>query len=496
MRRCAVGLIALGLVASACGARLSSPALTAARQRLSGPAVQAPASNTTGLGVGPAAPSVSPQASAAPADGPQPRGLSSGSSRTPIGPTVPGPSGHTTLTPTAASVNPFAGPPPGGNGGATDVGVSATEIDLGNVVTQGGPVPGLFSGAYYGAAAYAAYVNSMGGVYGRRLVVKTHDDQLQAAQNKADIEALIPSVLGFVGSFSLEDGAGAPDMQSSGTPDVGVGLSTARQQLAVNFAANPISNGFAIGPLLYFKQRYGPAVTDHIAFYIEDNPTAIANANLEQVALAHAGYKIVYSRKIEATESNFQGDVKSMQDKGVKGLILQGEVSTMARMASAMHDANFTVPFADWGAPAYDPGFISLSNGGAEGAVLYQQLAMYAGEDGAKIPEVGLFDTWLKRVAPSQTADLFAAYAWASGALLTQALIKAGPQLTRKSLLAALGTIDNFDDNGMFAPVGPASKRSPTCFIVIDVKGGKFVRDPADPPTGYRCSDGGYYKEG
>jgi branched-chain amino acid transport system substrate-binding protein len=482
-------VLACGVLSAACGARLTSSTLDAARGRGTPSAAgsSAPGAQTADATTVPAA-AVTPgdtTVSAAP---------------TAVGSSSPIAGQATARAPSSipavgSTISPFSGPPAGGNGGATDVGVSATEIDLGNVVTQGGPVPGLFSGAYYGAAAYAAYVNSQGGIYGRRLVVKTHDDQLQAAQNKADIDAFIPQVLGFVGSFSLEDAAGAPDMAAAGTPDVGVGLTPDRQQLAVNFAVNPIGHGFAIGPLLYFKQRFGPAVTDHVAFFIEDNPAAIANANLEQAALVHAGYKIVYSRKIEATETNFQGDVTTMQGDGVKGLIFQGEVSTMARMASAMHDGHFTIPFADWGAPAYDPGFISLANGGAEGAVLYQQLAMYAGEDSATLPEVSLFDQWLKRVAPSQTPDLFAAYAWASGALLTQALIKAGPHLTRQSLLAALKTFDNFDDNGMFAPVGPASKRSPTCFIVIDVKGGKFVRDAADPPTGYRCSDGGYYNE-
>jgi hypothetical protein len=178
----------------------------------------------------------------------------------------------------------------------------------------------------------------------------------------------------------------------------------------------------------------------------------------------------------------------------VKGIILQGEVSTMARMAAAMHDANFTIPFADWGAPAYDPGFITLSNGGAEGAVLNQQLAMYGGEDAQTVPEVALLDSWMKRVDPSQTIDFYAAQSWAAGALLTQALIQAGPHVTRKSVLAALGTIHHFDDNGMLAPDDPAGKVPPTCWIAMDVKGGKFVRDPADPAVGFRCNDGGYYQ--
>jgi hypothetical protein len=58
--------------------------------------------------------------------------------------------------------------------------------------------------------------------------------------------------------------------------------------------------------------------------------------------------------------------------------------------------------------------------------------------------------------------------------------------------MAELKKIDNFDGNGMLAPSGPASKRPPTCFMIINVQGGKFMR--ADPPSGFICDRGGYYR--
>ena len=50
------------------------------------------------------------------------------------------------------------------------------------------------------------------------------------------------------------------------------------------------------------------------------------------------------------------------------------------------------------------------------------------------------------------------------------------------------------DGGGMIAPNGPGTKTPPSCFLLIDVKGGKFARDPADPPTGFRCGDGAYFR--
>src|SRR3989442_4212936 len=49
------------------------------------------------------------------------------------------------------------------SGGATDVGVTATTVRLGNISTLSGPVPGLFQGAVIGTQAAVAYQNSLGG---------------------------------------------------------------------------------------------------------------------------------------------------------------------------------------------------------------------------------------------------------------------------------------------------------------------------------------------
>ena len=504
--------MAAALLATACGARLSPSQLTVARGRAGGTQVVAggggsgsgvaAGGDSTGASSGGTngATGASPGASnAGPAgatragastggagaarNGSLPSGIAAG------GATTPGAASRAGATTTAACA---AGA--GGNG-PTDVGVTPTEIDLGNVTTLGGPVPGLFAGAYYGALAFAAYQNSMGGVCGRKLAIKSKDDQLDAGQNKAAVDSLNGQVLGYVGSFSVNDEAGASDMQSAGVPDVGYSLSHQRGAISVNYSPQPAPAGWRLGPLTYFKQKFGPSVITKIAFFTEDIQSAKDAAAGQLAAAQSLGYKVVYSRTLEPNEANFQGDVFNMQSKGVKGLILSGDVGTMSRLAKAIKDGGLSIPFANWGASAYDPGFISMSGGGAEGAVLDQNAALFAGEDAGVIPEVALFNTWLKRVSPGQVPDLFAAYAWASVRLLVQALTKVGPNVTRKALLAALSTIHSFDDNGMLPSADPAGKQPPTCWLEVDVKGGRFQRGGIDPPSGFVCNPGGFLKQ-
>jgi ABC-type branched-subunit amino acid transport system substrate-binding protein len=274
-------------------------------------------------------------------------------------------------------------------------------------------------------------------------------------------------------------------------PDVAYALSKPHFNLPNNFSPQPLPHGWRLGSLNYFKQKFGPSVVEHMAIFVENAQSAIDAADGEKKAAESLGYKFVYGRTIEPTEANFSPDVVSMQQRGVKGIMMAGEVGAFVRMAKAMRQQNFSVPFANWGANAYDPAFVTSDAAPAtNGSILDQQLAMYGGED--NIPEVQLFLKWLHQVDPSRKPDIFAAFGWESARLFVQALTAAGAKPTRASVLAELKKIDNFDGNGMLAPAGPASKRPPSCFMVINVQNGKFTR--ADPPSGFICNQGDYFR--
>jgi ABC-type branched-subunit amino acid transport system substrate-binding protein len=166
-------------------------------------------------------------------------------------------------------------------------------------------------------------------------------------------------------------------------------------------------------------------------------------------------------------------------------------VKGIARIAQQAKQQNFHPDLTILGASAYDPQLIPLGTADAlEGMHVYLPTAMYLGEDRAANKEVDLFLTWLKKTHPSANADLFTAYGWASARLFVQALQAAGPQAKRATLLAALKNIHQFDSNGFIQPGDPAGKNPGWCYVIVDIKGGKFVRAP-DSASGFRC-DGSY----
>jgi ABC-type branched-subunit amino acid transport system substrate-binding protein len=397
-----------------------------------------------------------------------------------------GPSGSNTNTNSNAA-------PSGGNGGATDVGVTATSITVGNVSILTGPVPGLFKGAVNGTDAFFQYQNSVGGVYGRKLTLKPLDDQFDCGVNKSLTEANASKVFAFVGSFSLYDNCGADTFNANPTlPDVHNALSRDAQHQVSNFSSQPLRTGSGTGEFLYFKNKFPDAITASASLVGDVQAARDSWVGIKGVMTSpQLGYKFLYERLYEPTETDFTSDIVQMQAKGVKALILvAADVKSIARIAQAADQQHWHPTFTLLGASAYDPTLLDLAKTQVEGDWLYIPAAMYLGQDRATNKEVDLFLTWLKRTHPGDPVDLFSVYGWESARLFVQALQTAGPKATRTGLIAALKNVHQFDGNGMY-PVGdPAGKGPPTCYIIVRVQGGDFTRVD-DPPNAFRC-DGQY----
>ena len=89
--------------------------------------------------------------------------------------------------------------------GAPGTGLTDTEITLGMSAAFSGPSRGLGIELYRGAMAYFTHVNQMGGVGGRRIVVKTYDDGYQpnpSVENtvRLILEDRVFALFGYVGT--------------------------------------------------------------------------------------------------------------------------------------------------------------------------------------------------------------------------------------------------------------------------------------------------------
>jgi branched-chain amino acid transport system substrate-binding protein len=280
-------------------------------------------------------------------------------------------------------------------------------------------------------------------------------------------------------------------MQKAGTPDIGYALARDRQTSASNFSPSPFQPGWRLGPLQWYKQKFGSAVTK-VGTLVGDIESARASWEGQKAAMKHLGYEIIHEGEVSPTQTDYTTDVVQMQRKGVEFVMITAlDVKGLARFARAMQQQRFKPKVFATGGIGYDANLFALAGDSVEGMYNDQQQALYLGEDAGSIPEVKLFQEWLQRTSPGAKADVFTAFGWTSGRLIAEAMQKAGPKLTRAGMIQALKGVTKFDSNGMQAVASPGTKTPPNCWVMIRVKGGKYVRET--PASGYNCN-GGFYR--
>ena len=376
-------------------------------------------------------------------------------------------------------------------------GVTSNEIHIGNVSTL---LLGIFKGAPTGVQAYADYVNSTGGVNGRKVVVDGYDDSYSATGNLQKTQAAVASDIALVGDFSTYDAAGGTVLaKSPGVPDVSVTLDPATSSLSNVFSPVPVGGGWELGPLQYYKQKF-PQGVKAVGALIADQSSAEASWNGEKAAMEHVGFKVLAdpTYAITAKASDFTQLIIQMRNSHVKMLFLEQMPAAYASTVMQVLTQQNYHPVVVFGASTYAGNLLSASGAppATNGAYLEQNASLYLGSDRSSIPAVATFQHWAKVADPSVAPDLFMLYGWLSAELFVQGLKNAGSNPSRGSLLAALSKITAFNGGNIIAPTNPAAKTLSNCYLLAQAENGQFQRI-ADPPLtgsthGYRC-DYQYY---
>ena len=376
-------------------------------------------------------------------------------------------------------------------------GITTTTVRVANISTLN--LGGLFRGASVGTLAYAAYVNSTGGINGRKMVVDQGADQFNDGANDEGLtRSAIQSDFALVGGFTLNDSFGGTVLaKAPGVPDVSVLLDTATNNLPNVFSPVPLNAGWDTGPLRYFKGKF-PKDIKAVGTLVASSASAQVDWNGEAAALQHVGYKVIYAPRYPIATTDFTPQVIAMKNAGVKMLFLDQMPEQYASgLVKALNLQNFH-PVVIFGAAAYNSNLVPASGGAAavEGDYLQQDASLYLDGDAATIPAAATFLHWVQVASPGFKPDLFTMYGWVSAQLFAQGLKDAGSNPSRGSLLKSLAAITSYNASHLIATTNPAAKTNGPCYLIAQVHNGQFQRLD-DPPTtgstaGYRC-DGTYY---
>lgn len=468
----------MALTLGACGSRLQGNALHAAEG----------ASNNSGTGTN------SPNGSS---DGPSTAGSASS------GPGATGASGAAAggATSGGASAGKSAAGATGGatsaacntsnNGGSTDTGVTGNQITVGNITSISGVAPGLTQSAQQATEAWAAYVNSQGGICGRQIKVQTYDDGNDTGNNAADAQQACSADFALVGSASGFDNGGASAIQSCGIPDDAAEISTHELGNVPNvFGASPgNAHYWPTGAAVWLKSQYPNAVT-HAAMIYLNAPATQEQAQSEMTAYQSVGFNYTYSVAVSPTEPNYAPYVAKMQSAGVQYVTEYSDDNSAARLVQAMAQANYQPQVVDWFSEEYTQHFLSQAQGDANGDLVLMATAPY--EDASSNPGMQLFLSWMNRVAPGFSHDIFAEFAWSAGLAFLQAAKAVGAHLTRAALIQQFQKIGSWDGGGVQPPDQSFGQKIPSpCFSYFKISGNGFTRVFPSQANSSDCTAGG-----
>jgi len=480
---------ALALLASACGSRLTGSQAALAQGAGKSASTGSGSSDTgTGFATGGATTTTVASSTATTV-----AGTSTGSTA---------PSGSTTATTAAGAASTSgaaAGPcgadgnqtPAAGNGGATATGVTATSITVGNIASITGVAPGLTQSAQQATEAWAAYVNSQGGICGRQIKVTPYDDQNDSSVSYADTVQACTATFAMVGNASGFDDGSASAASACGLPIMAGEVSTdAAGGSADIYGASPgLAHYTATGAAVYLAKTY-PNAVKHAAMIYLNVPATMDNAEQEVKAYTSVGFNYVYNTSATPTQANYAANVEAMQNLQVQYVTEYSDESSAVRLLQSMEQYNFTPQVVDWFSEEYSPQFIQQTTPSSNGDLVLLS-ATDAYSDASSNPAMQLFLSWMNRVAPGFHQDIFAILAWSAGLAFEAAAKAVGPDLTRPAILNEFKTLPALADwtgGGIQPPVNISQKIPSKCFAYLKIVNGAFQRIYPTAPNTFDCS--------
>src|SRR5438067_1483149 len=256
---------------------------------------------------------------------------------------------------------------PSGQGNfASDVGVTADSIKIGNVTAIGGALgPNAFGVTLNGLKTFVSAINDQGGVNGRKLVLDPCDDGADGTRNLSCTQKLVEQdkVFSLLGNNTDASASSANYEFKKGIPDVGFPLNNGYYKYpnmysiyGVGYARDgkTVGNNGKLentsGIYRYFKQQ--AHATKAAVFYYIIPVSAQAGCFEEQGALKE-GIPTVYEggggkgHCLGAGENPaapaFDQDVLNMRQAGVDVMFDAMDVSANERLCQAMDRQKFSV---------------------------------------------------------------------------------------------------------------------------------------------------------
>lgn len=477
--RAIVLLLALSIVGSACGARVSPYLGEGASLTPGGGAGTATGGSNSGAGN-------SAGASTAGQNGGSSGGAPSGSGGAGSGaaPQVAPPS-QFSYTPQAEAAACH------GNAGntASAPGITPSAIQLGNVSGESGPLSGSFTQPVQAVQALFDAVNAAGGICGRQLQLTAEDDGQNSSTNGSDAQNLINKpVFAFAGSTSDADNGMVPYIEQANVPDFGFAINCIRSEepqywsVAGGSCYQTSGGTYEIGSDYFLNAQQGGYLPKKVAVLAYSIAISAQAAQQFAYVLSHDfGVQICYEdTSISPVSASLESDVSQMQANGCQGVVNALDVTGNAKLLQALQQQNVNLQWVSATFDAYTPLMISSAGQSAAQGLVVALPFIPLNEDN---PMDKMYQQQLAQYVPGAQPSGFGFLAWLAGQMMVYALLQQRNP-TRASITSFMNSLQNYTAGGAVGPHAPSS-HTYLCTVDVQVKGNDFVRK--NPSSGLFC---------
>ena len=368
----------------------------------------------------------------------------------------------------------------GGAGQEASVpGVTATEIRLGTHMPLSQSPAAAYAPIADGMRSLFDYVNDTeGGVHGRKIVLLVGDDHYSPADTVDVVRRLVEQDEVFAIVSGLGDpthAAVAGYLEERGVPDLFVASGLARWTdpvVRTRFGGNPVylQEGEILGQYIA-REHDGKK----LGLLVENAEGGFEGEEGIRRGIEGSGVEVVAVETYEPIQWDVTAETQRLKNAGAEVIAVY---ATPPPAASLVRTARTTL---DWDAPIVVSGvdatelFIELAGReNAEGIVsVVFGHQVYETDN----PGVQRHFEMMETYSPDVPVSNLTLYGAAMAELLVEGLRRAGPDLTRDSLIDALETIRGVQCDVCLAPVSlsPTDHRPAEIETYVRVVGGKWV---------------------
>ncbi len=354
-------------------------------------------------------------------------------------------------------------------------GVTAKSILLGQSAAFSGPAAQLGIQMNIGTKAYLDHINAQGGVYGRKIALKTRDDQYEAnlcvdATTKLIEEDKVFALISYVGTPTTA--AAMPIITKAKVPLVGpfTGaelLRTPVNRYIFNVRASYYDETEKIVDLLVSNGNTNIAV-----FYQDDN-YGLAGLKGVEIAMAKRNLKISALGKVERNTIKVEDAVKSINAARPDGVVMISAYTSVAEFVRQMKKAGSITQF-------YNVSFVgskaladALKDEGY-GITISQVVPFPWSSSGVRV--VKEYQEIMTK-AGNTDFNFSSLEGFIVAKVMVEGLKRAGKDLTREKLIAALESMNNVDLGEFVVSFSPTN-HSGSKYVNMTMigRGGKFLK--------------------